>query len=193
MFGTRFLQNFQNSLNSDDNGLTRRCSQRWPFRCRALLYENIFIAKHARPRWRQLTLFVRPMKLTLALTLLLLCASVSAKELDRKARLAVERAARRISGSEALFCVMPKRIDASKAVRQLADGIGYAKTKKQPLVIYCPNPDLGKRIVTLVFTAIRPDALRGMTIVCVIGKENESSIRAVVEATGAKLFIEPLP
>ena len=133
------------------------------------------------------------MKWTLALSLLLLCVSVSAKELDRKARLAVERAARLTPGLEALFCDMPKRMDTSKAVRQLADGVGYAKTNKQPLIIYCRNPDLGKRIVTLVFTAIRPDALRGMTIVCVIGKENESYIRPVVAATGAKLFVEPLP
>ena len=134
------------------------------------------------------------MKLTLALTLLFLCSSVLAKEQpDRKARLALERAVRLTPGAEALFCVMPKRMDESKSVRRLADGINYAKREKQPFIMYCPNPDLGKRTITLVFTAIRPGSLRGMTIVCVIGKENESHIRGVIEATGAKLFVEPLP
>jgi hypothetical protein len=138
-------------------------------------------------------ILVNPMKLTLALTLLLPCVSVSAKEPDRKARLALERAARLTPGSESLFCVMPKGIGASRAVRQLADGVSSANAQKESLIIYCPDPELGKRVITVVFAAFRRDALRRMTIICVIGKENDSYVRPVIEATGAKLYVQALP
>ena len=71
--------------------------------------------------------------------------------------------------------------------------IGDAKSKNQPLIIYCPDAELGTRIITFAFTAIRRDALRGMTIICAVGRKNDSYIRPVVEATGAKLVVEPLP
>jgi hypothetical protein len=70
--------------------------------------------------------------------------------------------------------------------------VGDAKSKNQPLIIYCPDAELGTRIITLAFAMIRPNALRGMTIICTVGPKNDSYIRPVVEATGAKLVVEPL-
>jgi hypothetical protein len=136
---------------------------------------------------------VRPMKPRLALIVLLLCSSVSAKEADRDVRSVAERAARLMAGEKGLLCVIPKRADASKAVRHLAVGVSSAKAQKESLIVYCPDPELGKRIITVVFAAVRRDALRRMTIVCVVGKENDSYIRPVIEATGAKLYVQPLP
>ena len=133
------------------------------------------------------------MKLRLTLILLLLCSSVAAREADSKARSVAERAARLIPSGKGLLCVIPKGVDAPKAVRHLAAGVNSANAQHESLIIYCPDPELGKRIITVVFAAFRRDALRRMTIVCAIGKENDSYIRAVIEATGAKLYVQPLP
>lgn len=94
---------------------------------------------------------------------------------------------------ECMLSVIPERATIPKAIHQLVSMISDAKSRKQPLVIYCPNPELGTRIITFAFTAIRRDALRGMTVICFVGRKNDSYIRPVVEATGAKLRVEPLP
>ena len=129
----------------------------------------------------------------LALTLLLLCSSVLATEPDRKVRMVAERAARLMPGTTGFLCVMPKRAEIAKTVGQTTDGIGYAKSKKQALIIYCPDPEFGSRVIRLAFAMVKPRSLSGMVVVCAVGKERDGYIRSVVEATGAKLYVEPVP
>jgi hypothetical protein len=127
----------------------------------------------------------------LIVCLLVLCtAALAAPKLDPAAKALLERPGIPTNG---LLCFLPKRATIPKAVGQLADMIGYAKSKNQPLIIYCPDAQLGTRIITFAFTAVRRNALQGMTIICAVGPKNDSYIRPVVEATGAKLRVEPLP
>lgn len=131
------------------------------------------------------------MKRTLIYCVLLLCATaLAAPKLDPAVKALLERPGIPANG---LLCFLPKQIKIPKAVGQLTDMIGYAKSKSQPLIVCCPDAELGTRIITFAFTAIRPNALRGMTIVCAVGSKNDSYIRPVVEATGAKLVVEPPP
>lgn len=95
--------------------------------------------------------------------------------------------------ADGFLCFIPKRAKISRAVGQLADGIGYAKSHNHSLIIYCPDAELGTRIITATFTAIRPNALRGMTVICAVGRKNDAYIRPVVEATGAKLVVKAVP
>jgi hypothetical protein len=93
-----------------------------------------------------------------------------------------------------LYCYIPPHADFGKNTETLVKMIGYAsKQQQQPLVIYSPDPQLATRMITIAFAVIRRDALRGSTIVCAVGRENESYIRSAVEATGAKLYVQPLP
>jgi hypothetical protein len=86
-----------------------------------------------------------------------------------------------------LYCYIPSRTET------LGKMIAYASNQRQPLVIYSPDPQLAIRAITNAFGVIRRDALRGLTIVAAVGKENDRYIRPVIEATGATLFIQPLP
>jgi hypothetical protein len=123
--------------------------------------------------------------------LLLLCTTaLAAPKLDPAAKASLERPGIPANG---LLCFLPKSAKIPKAVGQLTDMIGYAKAKNQPLIIYCPDPELGTRIITFAFTAVRPNALRGMRIICAVGAKNDSYIRPVIEATGANLHVEALP
>ena len=130
------------------------------------------------------------MRFLIACFLLLCATAVAAPKLDPGAKALLERPGIPANG---LLCFIPKRADVPKAVGQLANMIGYAKSKNQPLIVYCPDPELGTRVITSAFTAVRANALRGMTIICVVGPKNDTGIRPVVEATGAKLRVEPLP
>jgi hypothetical protein len=130
------------------------------------------------------------MRALIACLLLLCTTACAAPKLDPAAKALLERPG---IPAKCLFCFLPKRTKIPKAVGQLADMIGYAKSKNQPLIIYCPDAELGTRIITFAFTAVRSNALRGMTIICAVGPKNDSYIRPVVEATGAKLVVEPLP
>jgi hypothetical protein len=86
-----------------------------------------------------------------------------------------------------LYCYMPSRTET------LSTMIAYASSQRQPLVIYSPNPQLATRAITNAFGVIRRGALRGLKIVAAVGKENDRYIRPVIEATGATLYVEPLP
>jgi hypothetical protein len=86
-----------------------------------------------------------------------------------------------------LYCYIPSRTETVGAM------IAYASTQRQPLVIYSPNPQLATRAIINAFGVIRRGALRGLTIVAAVGKENDKYIRPVIEATGATLYVQPLP
>ena len=92
-----------------------------------------------------------------------------------------------------LYCYIPARGDFAKKTGDVANMIGYAAKKHQPLVIYSPDPATATRMITIAFAVIRPGALRGSTIIAAVGEKNDSYIRPVIEATGAKLYVEPLP
>jgi len=88
-----------------------------------------------------------------------------------------------------LLCYIPRGGDLAKHVEEVAKMIGYARKQHKPLVLYSPDSEMATRTITLAFTMIRKDALRGLTVVCAIGKKNENYIRPIIEATGAKLFV----
>ena len=130
------------------------------------------------------------MRPLLGCLLLLYTTGLAAPKLDPAAKALLERPGIPANG---LLCFLPKNAKIPKAVGQLTDMIGYAKAKNQPLIIYCPDPALGTRIITFAFTAVRPNALRGMTIICAVGPKEDTYIRAVIEVTGANLRVERLP
>src|SRR2546423_881143 len=93
------------------------------------------------------------MKRALIYCLLSLCTTaLAAPKLDPAAKAFLERPGIPANG---LLCFIPKSAKIPKAVGQLADMIGYAKSKNQPLIIYCSDAELGTRIITFAFTAVR--------------------------------------
>ncbi len=92
-----------------------------------------------------------------------------------------------------LYCYVPPRGNFAKNTGEVAKMIGYAAKEHQPLVIYSPDSELATRMITIAFATIRPGALAGITVVAAVGKKNDGYVRSVIEATGAKLFVEPLP
>lgn len=68
-----------------------------------------------------------------------------------------------------------------------------ATSKDQPLIIYAQDPEMGTRVITLAFALIRKNAMRGIPVICAVGEKNGSYIRPAVEATWAKLYVEPIP
>ena|SRR5438105_15825475 len=105
----------------------------------------------------------------------------------------IKRAAALTGNREGVFEYIPPRGDLSKYVEELAKMVGYAQARHQPLIIYSPDAQRATRATTTVFAMIRPNYLRGCTVICAVGQQNDSHIRPVVEATGAKLYVEPLP
>jgi len=130
------------------------------------------------------------MRPLIACLLLLSSTALAAPKLDPGAKALLERPGIPANG---LLCFLPKSAKIPKAVGQLTNMIGYAKAKNQPLIIYCPDPELGTRIITFAFTALRRNTLQGMTVVCAVGPKNGSYIRPVIEPTGANLQVEALP
>jgi hypothetical protein len=119
-------------------------------------------------------------------------ARQSAADTPEAAKL-MHRAWELTHASHILYCYVPPRGNFAKNTGEVAKMIGYTAKKHQPLVIYSPDPELATRMITIAFATIRPGALRGSTIVAAVGKKNDSYIRPVIEATGAKLYVEPLP
>jgi len=92
-----------------------------------------------------------------------------------------------------LYCYVPPRGNFAKNTGEMAKMIGYTAKERQPLVIYSPDSELATRMITIAFATIRPGALHDCTVVAAVGKKNDGYIRPVIEATGAKLYVEPLP
>jgi hypothetical protein len=112
---------------------------------------------------------------------------------DRAATILMKRAIALTSNPKGCYLYIPPRGDFAKHVGKLGNAIPYAAARHEPLIIYSPNAQWATRITTMAFAVIRPDALRGCTIICAVGKKNDAYIRPVIEATGARLYVEPLP
>jgi hypothetical protein len=133
-------------------------------------------------------------RLLIVLALLAVQPAVAASvSLDPAAETLVKRATALTGNPNGLYFYIPPRGDFAKYVGKLAETIPYAARHKQLLIIYSPNAEWATRATTMAFSVIRPNALKGSTIICVVGKKNDAYIRPVVEATGAKLYVEPLP
>jgi len=122
------------------------------------------------------------------------CASArqSAADTPEAAKL-MHRAWELTHARHILYCYVPPRGNFAKNTGEMAKMIGYAAKEHQPLVIYSPDSETATRMITIAFATIRPEALHACTVVAAVGRKNDSYIRPVVEATGAKLYVEPLP
>jgi hypothetical protein len=141
-------------------------------------------------------ILVRPMKRVL--TFVLLCVgvsiSVAAPYHPSPAQETLMKRAFALTGKAGgyLYYIPPKG-DLGPSISKLAATATLAKSNHQPLIIYSPDAERAKRVTTIVLAAVRPNAFRGLIIICAVGVTNDSYIRPVVEATGAKLYVEPLP
>jgi hypothetical protein len=133
-------------------------------------------------------------RLLIVLALLAVQPAVAAPvAVDPAAETLMKRAMDLTGNPKGLYFYIPPRGNFAKHVGKLAKTIPYAAKHKQPLIIYSPDPQWATRATTMAFAVIRPNALKGCTIICVVGKKNDGYIRPVIEATGAKLYVEPLP
>jgi hypothetical protein len=130
----------------------------------------------------------------LSLLLWLVAASLSAAPpLSAAAEKLMKRGYALTGNAKGLYLYIPPRGDLAPQVGELARSLQLAKRDHQPVVVYSPDAQRATRATTLAFAMIRPNALRGVTFICAVGEKNDSYIRPVVEATGAKLYVEPLP
>lgn len=128
--------------------------------------------------------------LTLSLTAAVASAGLPG---GAKAEKLMKRAYELTGNTKGLYFYIPPRGDLPQQVGDLAKILGLAAKERRPVIIYSPDAQRATREATLAFAMIRPNALKGVSIVCAVGQKNESYIRPVIEATGAKLFVEPLP
>jgi hypothetical protein len=105
----------------------------------------------------------------------------------------MKRADKLTGKGNGLLFYIPPRGDLPGQVGQLVNSLQATQSQHTSLVIYSPDAQRATRATTLAFAMIKPNWLRGCTIICAVGQKNESYIRPVVEATGAKLYVEPLP
>jgi hypothetical protein len=140
-------------------------------------------------------ILVRSMRRFLIVLVLLAAqpAVVASVAVDPAAETLINRATAVTGNSNGLYFYIPPRGNFAKHVGKLAKTIPYAAKHKQPLIIYSPDAQWAARAITMAFAVIRPGALKGCTIICAVGKKNDAYIRPVIEATGAKLYVEPLP
>ena len=133
------------------------------------------------------------MKLIITSILLLGLIAPAEAKVSRAAEILLTRAESLTGKSDGLYCFIPKGADVPKMAKFVMDSIGQAKATHEPLIIHPEDPAVGTRIITTAFALVRPGALRGCTIICAVGKKNDSYLRPVIEATGAKLYVEPVP
>jgi hypothetical protein len=133
-------------------------------------------------------------RLLIVLALLAAQPTVVASAADDPAAKALMKRAMALTGNPGgYYFYIPPRGNFAKHVGKLAKAISHAATHQQPLVIYSPDAQWATRATTMAFAVIRPNALKGCTIICAVGKKNDGYIRPVIEATGARLYVEPLP
>jgi hypothetical protein len=89
--------------------------------------------------------------------------------------------------------LIPSKGDLGPSIDTLVGTAVKARKHRQPIIIYSPDAQRATRVTTIALATVRPNALRGLAVICAIGTKNDSYVRPVVEATGAKLYIEPLP
>ncbi len=133
--------------------------------------------------------------ITSLLTLLVVgCASARTTPVDTpESTKVMHRAWEHTHAKHMLYCYVPPRGNFAKNTGEMAKMIGYTAREHQPLVIYSPDAEVAIRMITIAFATIRPGALSGATVVASVGEKNDSYIRPVIEATGAKLYVDPLP
>lgn len=120
-------------------------------------------------------------------------AGVATQAVDPAAAALIKRAAALTGNSNGVYFYIPPRGNFGKNVGKLANTISYAAKDNKPLIIYSADAQLATRAITMAFSMIRPNALKGCAIICAVGKKNDGYIRPVIEATGARLYVEPLP
>jgi hypothetical protein len=88
---------------------------------------------------------------------------------------------------------IPSTGDLGPSIGTLVGTAVQARKHRQPLIIYSPDAQRATRVTTIALAAVRPNALSGLAVICAVGAKNDNYVRPVVEATGAKLYVEPLP
>jgi hypothetical protein len=88
--------------------------------------------------------------------------------------------------------------DEPGLARHLADSlIKYRQDKHRgkddPAIVISDDPALGARVAHAAFSSLRAGSLRGLRVICIVGKQYDGYLHAVASATGVKLQVEPLP
>ena len=65
--------------------------------------------------------------------------------------------------------------------------------KEDPAIVISDDPALGARVAHAAFSSLPAGSLRGLRVICIVGKQYDGYLHAVASATGAKLQVEPLP
>jgi hypothetical protein len=65
--------------------------------------------------------------------------------------------------------------------------------KDDPMIVISDDPPLAARVARLAFSSLPPSSLRGLRVICIVGKQYDGYLRSVAGATGARLQVEPLP
>src|SRR4051812_5026097 len=136
---------------------------------------------------------MRHLVIILPLLLSLSYATARPSPADTPEAKKVVKRAFELTHTPGLFGYIPPRGDFRKLCDSLVEGLTLARKEHRTVVIYSPDPERATRMITVVFALIRPGELRGCSVVAAVGKKNDKYIRPAVEATGAKLYVEPLP
>ena len=67
------------------------------------------------------------------------------------------------------------------------------RAKDAPVIVISDDPAVAARVARLAFSSLRAGSLRGLRVICIIGKQYDSYLRSVANVTGAKLQVEALP
>jgi len=65
--------------------------------------------------------------------------------------------------------------------------------KDDPVIVISDDPALAARVARLAFSSLPPSSLRGLKVICIVGKQYDGYLSSVGSATGVRLEVEPLP
>ncbi len=65
--------------------------------------------------------------------------------------------------------------------------------KNDPVIVISSDPALGARVARLAFSSLPSGSLRGLRVICIVGKQYDGYLHSAASATGARLQVEPLP
>ena len=90
------------------------------------------------------------------------------------------------------------RRDEPGLARNLAKSIiryrdNKRRGKNDPVIVISNDPALAARVARLAFSSLSAGSLRGLRVICIVGKQYDGYLRSVASATGARLQVEPLP
>jgi hypothetical protein len=125
--------------------------------------------------------------------------ATSGRELGAKL---VSRAVELVGDSGAYIHDIPlsPRRDEPGLARHLAKQMvwfrDYARQKggrNDPVIVISDDPALGARVAHAAFSSLRAGSLRGLRVICIVGKRYDAYLHTAADATAVNLQVEPLP